>query len=276
MSAAASSSVSAPALAAGYRAVVLGSTGATGKATVAALANSPNCSQVTALVRKSVPITDFTGVKPEFQSKVTVAVVDYTPPPPGTPTSTTPSSLATALAGADAAFCCLGTTRSKAGSAAAFRAIDYDLIVHSATVARSIPSIRHFSLQSSVGADPSASVTYTAVKGQAEAAIGKLDFPRYSIYRPGVLLTERGEKRTGEKIAQWLLPKLHGVLPYKWHAVGVEKVAEVMVKVGESDGEKYEMFENDKIVRYGVVQEKCCDHGKGGKTDQSEKKTDSK
>ena len=59
---------------------------------------------------------------------------------------------------------------------------------------------------SSVGADTNARTFYLRVKGEVEAALGKIGFRRLDILRPGLLRGERGELRLAERIAMVLSP----------------------------------------------------------------------
>jgi uncharacterized protein YbjT (DUF2867 family) len=98
---------------------------------------------------------------------------------------------------ADGAICALGTTRAKAGSAAAFRAIDYDYALAIAARVREGGAAR-FALTSSVGADARSRFLYTRTKGELEDAIAKLGFPSLTIVRPGFLDGNRSENRPME------------------------------------------------------------------------------
>ena len=67
----------------------------------------------------------------------------------------------------DVAFCCLGTTIKIAGSEAAFRAVDHDMVVAFAKRALEMGA-RHLVVISAIGADPKSSVFYNRVKGEME------------------------------------------------------------------------------------------------------------
>ena len=115
---------------------------------------------------------------------------------------------------ANVLVCALGTTWRKAGKdEAAFRAVDYDLVLACAQAAKAA-GIGHMIAISSVGADTNARTFYLRVKGEVESALGKLGFRRLDIVRPGLLRGERGELRLAERIAMWLSPVadllLHG------------------------------------------------------------------
>ena len=101
--------------------------------------------------------------------------------------------------GHDICFCCLGTTRKDAGSAEAFRKVDYDYVVKAADLCDAA-NIPRFSLVSSKGASSSSFFPYMKTKGQVEDRLKQIDFHRLSIFQPGLL--DRGaDARFGEKIA---------------------------------------------------------------------------
>jgi uncharacterized protein YbjT (DUF2867 family) len=113
--------------------------------------------------------------------------------------------------GLDAFVCALGTTLAKAGSKDAFLAVDRDLVLSLARVAREA-GCQHALLVSSVGADSQARNFYLRSKGEVEQAISALGFARVDILQPGVLLGERSESRPGEYLAQRLAPLYNPLL----------------------------------------------------------------
>lgn len=101
----------------------------------------------------------------------------------------------------DTFACCLGSTIRKAGSRAAFEAVDRGLVLRWARVART-RGARQALLVSSVGADPDSRAFYLRVKGEVERDLGQLGYPRIDVLRPGQLLGERSESRPIERLAQ--------------------------------------------------------------------------
>ena len=92
--------------------------------------------------------------------------------------------LAAAL-GADVAISALGTTIRQAGSKAAFRAVDLDLVIAFARAAAAAGARRMVTI-SSVGADPASRNFYLRTKGEMEAALDGLGFDRLDVIRPGL------------------------------------------------------------------------------------------
>nr|XP_004673284.2 oxidoreductase HTATIP2 isoform X1 [Jaculus jaculus] len=154
-----------------------------------------------------------------------------------------------AFQGHDVGFCCLGTTRSKAG-AEGFVRVDRDYVLKSAELAKA-GGCKHFNLLSSKGANKSSSFLYLQVKGEVEAKVEALKFDRYSVFRPGVLLCDRQESRPGE----WVVRKFFGCLPHSWasgHSVPVVTVVRAMLNnmVRPGSGQT-ELLENKAIHDLG-------------------------
>ena len=108
--------------------------------------------------------------------------------------------------GADVAVSALGTTMRAAGSQAAFRAVDFDMVVDVARAARAAGT-RRMIVVSSVGAEASSSNFYLRIKGEMEQALGSLGFDRLDIVRPGLLRGYRGaDRRFGERLGILVSP----------------------------------------------------------------------
>jgi uncharacterized protein YbjT (DUF2867 family) len=112
----------------------------------------------------------------------------------------------------EAAVSALGTTMRQAGSQAAFRAVDFDMVAAFAR-ASAAAGARRMVTVSSVGADPGSANFYLRIKGEMEAALEGLGFERLDILRPGLLRGPRGgDRRTGERIAIALSPVVNLLL----------------------------------------------------------------
>lgn len=102
------------------------------------------------------------------------------------------------------AFCCLGTTMREAGSQQSFRAVDRDLVLQFAQLARASGAER-FVLLSAVGAAESARNFYLRVKGETERAVERLGFRALDILQPSLLFGMRRAVRPLELSAQGLM-----------------------------------------------------------------------
>ncbi len=99
----------------------------------------------------------------------------------------------------DAVICCLGTTIKKAGSQAAFIAVDKALPLGIARWAKS-QGVPTYVIISAVGADAGSRVFYSRVKGEVEQELEAIHFSNLSIFHPSVLAGPRKEKRFGERV----------------------------------------------------------------------------
>jgi uncharacterized protein YbjT (DUF2867 family) len=112
----------------------------------------------------------------------------------------------------EAAVSALGTTMRQAGSQAAFRAVDLDMVVAFGSAARRAGA-RHMVTVSSVGADPRGGNFYLRIKGEMEARLGGMGFERLDVLRPGLLRGPRGgDRRLGERIGIAISPIANLVL----------------------------------------------------------------
>ncbi|HYW14567.1 MAG TPA: NAD(P)H-binding protein [Allosphingosinicella sp.] len=106
----------------------------------------------------------------------------------------------------DAAVSALGTTMRQAGSKAAFRTVDFEMVVAFARAAAAAGACRMVTV-SSVGADRGSANFYLRTKGEMEAALEGMGFERLDIFRPGLLRGPRGgDRRPGERIGIALSP----------------------------------------------------------------------
>ncbi|MBU6167289.1 MAG: oxidoreductase [Alphaproteobacteria bacterium] len=131
---------------------------------------------------------------------------------------------------AQVAICALGTTRAKAGSDAAFRAVDHDAVLAFARAAKAA-GVTHFILVSSVGANPRASLLYPRTKGEVEAALAAMAFARLDILQPGLLIGPRAERRPVERFLQWAAPVMDLALPRDVGSLPAENVAGAIIEL---------------------------------------------
>ena len=130
---------------------------------------------------------------------------------------------------ADGAICALGTTRAIAGSAAAFRAVDHDLVL---LVARRLrdAGVGRFALVSSLGADSKSLFLYTRTKGEVEEAVRALAFPSLTILRPGFLDGERADSRPVQRAVRNVLSFASPLLPRIARISPVTNVARQLIE----------------------------------------------
>jgi uncharacterized protein YbjT (DUF2867 family) len=138
------------------------------------------------------------------------------------------------LPAAQVAVCALGTTRAKAGSAAAFRAVDHDAVLAFARAAQQA-GVTHFILVSSVGANPKSGLLYPRTKGEVEAALKRMAFPRLDILQPGLLIGPRAERRPVERFLQWAAPVMDLALPRELGSLPAGMVAGAIIALTKSN-----------------------------------------
>lgn len=153
--------------------LMIGGSGAVGKATVASLLRIPELEQLTLLGRRSYE--DFPKAK-----KITQVVVDF---------DNLASEFATnhsLFVGHSVIISSLGTTRAIAKDKETYRRIEVDYPVTFAQLAKNLDA-KHAVLVSSTGASASSFNTYLAQKGEVENEWIKLGFDTLTILRPGFI-----------------------------------------------------------------------------------------
>lgn len=151
----------------------------------------------------------------------------------------------------DDVYCCLGTTMKQAGSREAFRTVDFTYPYEAATLAHR-EGAGQYLLVSALGADAASRIFYNRVKGEVEAAIGALPFYGVYAFRPSLLLGERADARTGERIAENVLGGLRFVLQgplRKYRAIPAGTVAQAMIAVALDRPGGVRAYESDEIAR---------------------------
>jgi uncharacterized protein YbjT (DUF2867 family) len=127
----------------------------------------------------------------------------------------------------DGVVCALGTTMAKAGSQAAFEAVDYEMPLAVARLALR-QGAQAFALNSALGANPDSRVFYSRVKGELEQSLRALKNPGYAsltLVRPGLIGGDRPEQRRGESLAIAATRLLSPLLPRRYRLVPAERIA---------------------------------------------------
>lgn len=217
---------------------ILGGSGETGKALLKELVERNIFSRITLIGRRQLTFED------KAYENLVQKVVDFEKL----------DDYAEAFQGHDVGYCCLGTTRAKAG-AEGFVRVDHDYVLKSAELAKA-GGCSHFNLESSRSADKTSSFLYLKTKGQVEAEIEELGFERLSIYRPGMLLVDRQESRPSEWMARKFFGAFSTVFPTAM-SIPITLVVRAMAVNTLKDGEqKVEILENKAIHTLGKVGDK--------------------
>jgi uncharacterized protein YbjT (DUF2867 family) len=164
------------------------------------------------------------------------------------------ATLAGRASGVRDAYIALGTTIKVAGSEAAFRAVDFDLVVAVARAARSAGA-RRLAVVSALGADARSRVFYNRVKGEAEDALATLGYETLVVARPSLLLGDRealGQPtRSGEVLAARLLGPMASWVPAAIRPVEAEVVARAMVAALEQATPGTRVLSSAELQRLG-------------------------
>lgn len=147
---------------------------------------------------------------------------------------------------ADAVLCTLGTTIAKAGSQAAFRAIDHDLVLrllrraHAAGTPTAV-------LVSSLGASARGNF-YLRTKFAVEEAAAGICFGSLTILRPSMIDTERSESRPAERIGLIAMKAMAPLIPRRYRAVAASRIAAAMLDAARVAKPGRQVIESELIA----------------------------
>lgn len=134
----------------------------------------------------------------------------------------------------DVYICCLGTTIKVAGSQDNFKKIDFAAVRDFGKIALTHKATS-FVVVSAMGADSQSSIFYNRVKGETEKALREMGLRSLVIFRPGLLMGDRKEQRSGEKFFIHTMQFLKPLLPIaveKRIATSVEQLADRIIEQG--------------------------------------------
>ncbi len=196
----------------GRVALLAGATGLIGRELLQTLRGSPRYAHTHVLLRRA-------NAALAEDARTTLHVVDFTH--------------LQALPPIDDVYIALGTTIKVAGSKEAFRAVDFDHVVTTATAARAAGATR-LAVVSALGADVHSSVFYNRVKGEMQAAVGALGFESVVIAQPSLLIGDRAALgqpvRAGEVWLTRLLTPVMALVPRSVRPIRAAAVAASMVE----------------------------------------------
>jgi len=257
-------------------ALVLGATGETGREVLNKLVATPSYGKIVSVGRRLIDLPEEEGFKRVEQKVVNFDKLDeYTAD----------------FNGIDAAFCCLGTTRDKAGKegfkrveqkvvnfhkldeyTADFNGIDAAFCCLGTTrgkagkegfvkvdhdyVLKSAELLKaagcpDFHLLTRKGSNSNSWLLYRETKGRVEDSVRGLGFDRYNIYRPGLLKCDRAESRRLEAAFRRIANKVD--IHHVW-SVPTSMVAAAMVNNSLVPSTK-EIMEHHHIVEAAANKE---------------------
>ena len=139
-----------------------------------------------------------------------------------------PEEIERSIGGSKVVFSCIGTTQAQVrGDKKAYRKIDYD-ITHNIALGCKTKQVDHFLFVSSAGANSGSSNFYMGLKGEIDDAVLNLKLNATTIFRPSLLLGKRTNFRSGERLAQIIMPLFSFLMPTKLKAIRGERVAKAM------------------------------------------------
>ncbi len=215
--------------------LLAGATGLVGRALLARLLAPDRPQQVTVVARKPLPATL------ARDPRVTIRVGDM-------------AALASEAGAVDDIYMALGTTIKVAGSEAAFRAVDLDLVVAIARAARQAGA-RRLGVVSALGADRRSRVFYNRVKGEMEETVAALGYDSVVFARPSLLLGDRESlgqpTRRGEVFAASALGPLLPLLPAGIRPIQASVVAAALVAALEQAAPGMRVLSSADLQRLG-------------------------
>jgi uncharacterized protein YbjT (DUF2867 family) len=219
----------------GKTAAILGATGMIGSYLLDLILADEYFSTVRVLVRRPVP---------KKNDRMEVKLVDFNDA----------ESFKLALEACDTIFSCIGTTQKNVkGDNDLYRKIDFDIPLKAARFGKDAGCTK-FILVSSVGANSKSNTFYLRLKGELEEAVQKVGLDAVHVMQPSMLLGERSEKRSAEKVIQgamkFLNPLFGGSLR-KYRAINGKTVAAAMLKLAKEDKPGFYQYTYDDIKRLG-------------------------
>jgi uncharacterized protein YbjT (DUF2867 family) len=147
----------------------------------------------------------------------------------------------------DGAICALGTTRAKAGSVTANRAVDFG---YPLTLARSVREggALKLAVVSSMGANANSRFLYTRTKGELEDALNLLQFKSLTLVRPGLIGGHREEFRAAERLAGVILRAFGPLLPPLYRISPAVAIARVLVNAAIAGLPGKHVIKADQLV----------------------------
>jgi uncharacterized protein YbjT (DUF2867 family) len=216
---------------------IIGGSGVVGSRTIQHLLARDDVARVIAIGRRPAPVEHERLVSrvADLQSRTAIA-------------AELPDILGVAIS-------CIGTTMKKAGSKAAFRAVDHDAVLAFGEAARG-KAARRFLLVSGLGANPRSSNFYLRTKGAVEDRLAKLGFSQLTIVRPSLIDDEgtRPEQRLGERLALPLSRAVFSLVgkTHRYAPIRADVIARALVRLAFDDTtERVRIVESDRLHEIG-------------------------
>jgi uncharacterized protein YbjT (DUF2867 family) len=214
------------------KAILFGASGFIGSYLLGELLNNDDYEQVTIVVRKDLNIR---------HPKLKTVIGDFNSLP----------NLKESMA-ADDVFITIGTTRKKTPDKKQYYQIDHDYPVLAAKMARE-NGAKTVSVVTAVGANAASGIFYVRMKGEVERDIIALDFEHTHIFRPSMLMGDREESRSLEKVFLkiWKIinPVLIGRRLKKYRGIDGKDVAKAMNNAVKREQQKLKIYHWEEMDR---------------------------
>lgn len=212
------------------KAIVYGASGLVGSYILESLLNDTNYEQIIIVVRKDLNIQ---------HPKLKILIGDF-------------HSLANVVKGiyADEIFIALGTTQKKTPDRKQYYQIDHDYPILAAQLAKENGAKSVF-LVSAIGANENSSVFYVKMKGETERDIINLNFDHTNIFRPSMILGNRKEKRTLEKVLISIFKVINPLFigkSSKYKGIEAKDIAQSMVKAANKLNDPVKILEWEEMT----------------------------
>lgn len=146
---------------------------------------------------------------------------------------------------ADEIFITLGTTRKNTPDQREYYQIDHDFPVLAATIAKEKGAKSVF-VVTAVGANANSGIFYVRTKGEIERDIIALDFDHTHIFRPSMLLGNRREHRSSEKVFIKIWSAINRIFIGKlsrYRGIDGKDVARAMIKAAKNQSVKIKIYQ---------------------------------
>jgi len=149
---------------------------------------------------------------------------------------------------ADEVYCCIGTTKAKTPQKDLYKKIDYGIPVTAARLCKE-KGINTIVVISALGANPKSKLFYNRTKGLMEKEVLNCKIPNTYLLQPSLISGKREEKRLGEWLGKQLMGLFHFVLVgplEKYRPIAPDTIAKAMVWLCNHDYETVRL-ESDEI-----------------------------
>ena len=189
-------------------ALIIGATGLVGKELLNLLLNDDEFEKVKIFVRRSCGIV---------HTKLEEYIVDF-------------ENLPTEKIKGDVMFNCMGTTLKQAGSKNEQLKADVEYPINFAKSAAE-NKVSVAMVVSAPGANEKSLLFYSRIKGELEKKMKELSFDYIRFIHPSVLVGDRKEPRSGEKILAGIIDGASKILPFfkKYKSITGKQVAEALI-----------------------------------------------